>query len=202
MTEIYEKCALDYLEGWLCKERYFRDDILSLQNPNRLDALCRAAGYFRIARTLRTRFDLGVGKQRLEPVLSLLDKSRPAPTDAPGAVIPFECELSELYGNRGVLSAASKILWLWHQDPIIIYDSQARFALGTYPGDYHTYVDVWLTRWAQEEASIHAACEDLQNLYSTRSSIAEIDSKEVAAIAQQLWFQKRVLDIRLWREGS
>ncbi len=97
--------------------------------------------------------------------------------------------MGEAYGNRDLLSASTKLLWLFHRESVVIFDSQARAALGTPSGDYDAYLDRWRVEFTRTEADIRHACRALPSRFSRQ-------------VSGQEWFRMRVLDISLWRRGA
>ena len=88
------------------------------------------------------------------------------------------------------------------KQPILIYDSQVRNALGTNDGD----LEVYYTRWHQEfdtnKSEIEKVCSLLQDL-SLYTVDQEIGTRDyIAEVSSQSWFHERVLDIYLWNKGN
>jgi hypothetical protein len=164
-------------------------DLRAVDRATRLSGLQRCAGFFRIARNFPTRFDVERGLPRLDPVLAILDTVR-APLRA-GRLLEIvdltSRRLASLYGKKGLLSAATKLLWVMHQDPVIIYDSQVRASLRVPPGDYPAYVSRWHALYSQHASGIRRA--------TSRVRIP-------GAPLEKEWFRRRVFDLYLWAEGA
>ena len=112
----------------------------------RLQAIQGGAGYFKVARNFPTSFDVDRGHERLAPVRDALERyrsTRPSESTVPNVVAKLRAELGAPYGGGDRLSAATKLLWLMHRAPVIIYDFQAREALGGRGGDYDNFVELW-----------------------------------------------------------
>jgi hypothetical protein len=178
-----------YAEVWLDLEKPLAMGLGDLDRATRLSALQRCAGHFRIARNFGTRYDVERGIPRLDPVLSILDTLR-APLQADRLLDVVELtsqRLAGFYGKKGLLSAATKLLWLVHKDPVIIYDSQVRAALRVPPGDYPGYVRQWHVLYSRHASAIRAATSRLR----------------VSGVPfEREWFRRRVFDLYLWAEGA
>ena len=190
---LYERCAREYANYWRNKERAFVMDLAGGDAATTLVATQKAAGYFRIARNFPTAFDVERGLRRFEPMLQVFDEARVTtvlPATLVEVVLLFQRKLGDVYGGRKVLSAATKFLWLLHRDPVVIFDSQARVALGAPIGDYSRYLKLWYAGYELAKQPIAAACSELPN--------DQVDSTTASAE----WFRRRVYDIYLWRAGS
>ena len=186
-----ESSARDYARLWKKSERDFVSGLAAPDRASRLRAIVRAAGYFRIARSFRLAFDVGRGVERLGPVLDVIDDYRkPTLTDTAlvAVVSAVRHRLAEAYGKNDLLSAATKFLWLAHQHPVVIYDSQVRAALGAPTGDYSAYLELWRARYDEAAPRIQAAVTALR-----KSADLPSDTE---------WFHRRVLDIHLWKQGA
>ena len=164
-------------------------DLGAGDRATRLSALQRCAGHLRIARNFGTRFDVERGLPRLDPVLSILDTLRAQlRTDRLLDVVEVTSQrLAGMYGKKELLSAATKLLWLMHKDPVIIYDSQVRAAPRVPPGDYPRYVGWWHLMYSRHASGIRAATSRM------RGSGVPFDRE---------WFRRRVFDMYLWAEGG
>ncbi len=135
-------------------------DLESCDQALRVSALQRAAGYFKVARTMPVAYDVGRGFDRLAPALAILDEAefRQVETDSlRGAVQSLRRRLARAYGRKDMLSAATKFLWLMHRPVVVILDSQARAALGTPDGDYDSYLDHWYEGFASNVSKVREA---------------------------------------------
>ena len=132
-------CAKQYARSWSRGERPLFEGLAGADRCGRLEAVQRGAGYFKIARNFRTAFDVDQGLERFAPVLALLEPLRTSALTADtlcATIDKLRIELAADYGGGDRLSAATKLLWLLRRDPVIIYDSRARSALGAPDGDY------------------------------------------------------------------
>ena len=181
--------AKTYARMWTDGERGLVFDLGAVDRTRRLGALQRCAAYFRIARNFPTRFDVERGIPRLAPVLAILDTVRPPlRADRLLSVVAFTSQrLASVYGKKALLSATTKLLWAMHKDPVIIYDSQVRTALGTAPGDYPGYVCRWHSLYFRHASGIRTA----------------VSRMKVSGVPfEREWFQRRVFDLYLWAEGA
>jgi hypothetical protein len=205
MAITLRKCALEGLESWLTHEAAIVADLSSQDIPRRLAALRRAAGRFRIARTMPTAHDIGRGRARFAPVLQILDNPRfrrVTPGDLVDTVGVLRHGLADAYRKSDLLSAATKFLWLLHREVAIIFDSQARTALRTPRADYRAYVDRWRQRYMASIDSIRSTCVDSCTVATAlRRLRPNVAQSAVEAIMREDWFHMRVFDIHLWHAG-
>ncbi len=203
-TRTFEYCSLHYLNQWLSNDRRYCQGLSNEDKKIKLDVLKEAGGFYRIARNLPTKFDEDKGLKRYSPVLDILDEvERHRFQDNPvKEILNIEKKISKLYGNRSLLSLTTKILWLKIQQPILIYDSQARMALETENGDLATYYEKWHGKFWTFQNDIKKACAKLPNLhlYTLDQNIGT--KKYIQEISSQSWFHERVLDIYLWSSGN
>jgi hypothetical protein len=194
--QLYD-CAVKYAEWWDTKERGYVAGLAASNPQERLDALRRAGGHFRVARNFRLAYDVKIGLPRLQPALDTLDRLAPASVTESrlGKVIgELRRELGRPYGDRNLLSAATKFLWLRHKEVVVIHDRQARLALNSPYGDYDTYLSLWRSEYVRQLDKVIDACSRLaQN--------SEIH-REIKNNVQAEWFRRRVFDIYLWRIGE
>jgi hypothetical protein len=193
----FHKFAKQYSGYWFKAERHLFEGLASGDQRRRLEAIQKGAGYFRIARNFRKKFDIDRGLARLAPVLGILEQFRSSEltTDTLCETIALlRAQLGAGYGGGDRLSAATKLLWLLRRDPVVIYDSQARSALCGRAGDYAEYVERWRSGYAEHKNAIGEACAAL----SRPDSNTTTSSRETA----QEWFRQRVYDIYLWRLGA
>lgn len=204
MIKSYEHCALECADTWFAKEEAFVAGLASKDVSNRLAALCRAAGHFKIARNFPKEYDVDRGLERLEPVLQILDDPGVREVTAENladTVRLVRRELAAVY-DRDLLSAATKLLWLRHQNVSIIFDKQARVALGTPKGDYEGYLTRWRDRYQADLPEIKGASLSVCATNHTATNLTKVCDSDIRAIVGRAWFHMRVLDIRLWYEGN
>jgi len=181
--------ANTYARMWIDLEQGLVSGLCAADRATRLSTLQRSAGQFRIARNFPTRFDVDRGIPRLDPVLVILD-TLPARlrADRLFEIVDVTSQrLATAYGRTGLLSATTKLLWLKHRGPVIIYDSQVRAALGVRAGDYPAYVRRWRALYSRHAVGIRSA--------ASRIRIPGVPAKRE-------WFRKRVFDLYLWAQGA
>lgn len=193
---VVQHAALQFARWWIEKERGYVSGIASGDRARQLAALRAAAGYFRVARNFPTAFDVGQGLERLAPALDALLAHSDEVVDQsnlPHAISVLRRALGDAYGGRDLLSAATKFLWILRQDPVVIFDSQARIALGAPAQDYEKYLSLWREGYNRIHDVLAEACTDQQVL-----SVLGTES----AAATREWFHGRVYDIYLWNAGA
>ncbi len=165
----------------------------------KLSALRTAAVTYKVARTLLLKLD---GPARYERLLDIIDSLEPAQfeNNVVEEIRDVATRISEKYGGRNVLSATTKFLWIKIKQPILIYDSQARNALGARAlADFY---DKWREEFTANEGAIVKACSKLHdmNKYAINQEVA---TKEyIREISGQPWFHERVFDSYLWHKGG
>lgn len=184
-AQSFSKDVSDFWKYWKQDGLGMRQELI---NGDPYDAIRRIAVKYHIARSFRTRFDVGVGLRRYAPVVEALQHFHPnRVTDPVQAVIGLTGRLHKIY-EREVLSASSKFLWfLWGHD-VIIYDSQALKSLRTLaphlnPKDYVGYCEAWTIEFSKSKTQISEEC------IAQRAPLED-------------WFYQRVFDWHLWRLGK
>jgi len=199
-----QRSATQYAHYWLRKERSVVEALADGDEDTRRTALQRAAGYFRIARNFPRAFDVGRGLTRLAPVHALLRAPSLRRLDRDNlteVVDSFRHQLGGLYGGKDLLSAATKILWLTHGDPVIIFDSQARIALGTPYANYDAYVDAWRDAYMSYAVAIRRACSSIPRDRALAPDPDALSERARVGVDHD-WFRHRVFDIHLWNVGA
>ncbi len=202
--QTFEYCSLQYLNQWLSHDKGFCDAFSGNDQINKLVALKSAGAFYGIARNLPTKFDQKKGIERYRPVLDILDKLEKSKFEENpvGEIEKVERDISKKYGNRGVLSLTTKFLWLKIKQPILIYDSQARIALGTEDGKLQPYYERWRQEFRRSQDEIKKVCSKLSNL-NLYVADQEVGKKDyITKVACKEWFQERVFDIYLWNKGN
>ena len=107
--------------------------------------------------------------------------------------------------ERRNLSAASKLLWIRHRSPYLVYDSRALRALKRYPlkvksADYASYEMAWRSAYEKHKTEINKSADGLVSLqpyvkhwHPTKDSLRRL--------VREPWFKERVFDIALWENG-
>jgi hypothetical protein len=92
-------------------------------------------------------------------------------------------------------------LWLRLKQPIIIYDGNARRALGTADGDLSAFYMKWRAQYRQQRDKILGACKLLPKLDQFCIDPSLATPAYITAVTSTEWFQERVFDIYLWHTG-
>jgi hypothetical protein len=198
----FNHSALRYLDQWLSKDRVFCEGLAEATKSKRLDALRNAAAFYGVSRNLRTEFDRD---ERLGPLLTIVDslsRTNIEHRDLVGSVLRVRDRIRADYGNRGVLSLTTKVLWLKFKMPLIIYDRRARMALAAKEGDLADYYCRWTIGFESAEPEISRACRSLVNARDYCVDPSAITDDELQEIASQEWFEQRVYDMYLWNRGA
>ena len=113
------------------------------------------------------------------------------------SIMDVTSQISKRFGGRGVMSLSTEFLWLKMKSPIVIYDRQARKALGTNSGDIGAYYSRWREQFNLSRNEIDAACATLPRVheYSVAPDLATL--QYIEGIASQPWFKERVFDVYL-----
>lgn len=204
----FEYCSLEYLNQWFDYDMIYCDVFLNGNQNAKLEMLKSAGGFYKVARNLPTEFDTKVGIKRYLPVLEIIEKVKKSQFDSNtvGEIISIERKISSAYGNRNLLSLTTKFLWLRIKQPIIIYDSQARIALGVDEGNLDGYYKKWKETYRKHHFAISNACSLLPKLHLYASNQRIGTKKYIQKIVSQTWFQtwfhERVYDNYLWHKGN
>jgi len=200
----FEYCSLHYLNQWLTYDMGYCQALANGNKSEKLTALKNAGGFYRVARNLPSEYDEKKGLARYEPVLDIIDPLKPIQfeNNPVEEILEIEKSISEKYGNRSVLSLTTKFLWIKIKQPILIYDSQARIAVGTENGVLDAYYEKWREEFKANQREIVEVCSKLpdMNKYTVNQ---EIGTKEyIREISNETWFHERVFDIYLWNKGN
>src|SRR5690606_12163960 len=176
--------------------------LMSSGNPTTM-ALTKAMHGFRIARSFS-----GIGEEAAKRrVLGYIER---AGNDGRRSVSSLTAMFHGEF-DRENLSAASKLLWLRHQAPFLIYDANAVAALeelstqrggaaGGLSGDYGMFEDCWRAEFARSESAITAATGRIVNLLPYFEHCHRAGSLQ--ALGEKQWFRERVFDNYLWYVGG
>ncbi len=173
-------------------------------NSEKLTALKNAGGFYGIARNLPSKYDEKKGLARYKPVLDIIDPLKPIQfeNNLVKEILEIERRISEKYGNRSVLSLTTKFLWIKIKQPILIYDSQARIAVGTGNGALDAYYEKWRKEFKANQKEIVGVCSKLpdMNKYVVNQDVGT--REYIREISDETWFHERVFDIYLWNKGN
>lgn len=104
------------------------------------------------------------------------------------------------------ISAASKLLWLSSQKPII-YDSRAFRALREQYGhrgnkkDYQAYCASWRRAYKEAETAVLNAVNELPKVRAFLPGDTPADDQLLTLVSNE-WFRERVFDLYLWELGG
>lgn len=203
-TQTFEYCSLHYLNQWLSNDRKYCQVLSNEDKKNKLEVLKEAGSFYRVARNLPSKFDEKKGLNRYAPVLDILNEIEECQfQDNPAQeIININKEISKRYGKKSVLSLTTKFLWLKIKQPILIYDSQARKALGTKDGDLVNYYKKWHGEFRTNQHDIKKACSKLPDLHLYAFDQKFGTKGYIKDVSSQPWFHERVFDIYLWGKGN
>jgi hypothetical protein len=195
----FEYCALRFLLQWEQRERALHEQIAG--NPT-LPQLRAALRYFQVARTFAGLGADEAAQAVADALRQVDDESQLSPQ---GKVTALASRFRERF-NQFNLSAASKLFWLRHKLPYIIYDSRAVNALRDFGcnfenANYAQYCDSWRNEYRQREEAIENAASRLHEVRSFLPPWHGTDA-EFQALASEPWFLERVFDIYLWEMGG
>jgi hypothetical protein len=178
--------------------------------PEQMRGLQDALSFFMVARTLPRKYDVGEGAQRYRPLLDAfleVEARSFVQDDFVKKVDALRKGIGARYGGRDLLSLSTKLLWLKHRDPFIIYDSRASKALGVTSSDYRDFTKKWEVGFLEHQSSIVAIsgrlAELLQSgLVSYFLPVTDNLEHEAVRLCSQTWYHRRVFDIYLWHLGG
>lgn len=196
-------CALHYLNEYLRREELWLTVMRGNDERLTLKVMQEFASVYRIARNFPVEHEKS--GPRFQKILDLLTHLEPRQFECDvllEQVLHYRDQISELYGGRNCLSATTKFLWLKLQSPIIIYDSQARLALGTKIDDLPAFYKDWRKAFSVYADDIAVACEKLEAVRQYSVKPARVTEEFIEKTATQRWFQERVFDMFLWNIGG
>ena len=203
----FEFSALKYLNMWLAGEQTWVQAMREGIREKKLGAMAQFAAAYRISRNLHRKYESIDGKQtdRFAPVLDIIDKLRSSQFEGDqlrATTQDIAHAVSARYGGRGVLSATTKFLWLKLQHPIVIYDRQARVALGLKSQDLGEYLTRWRQAYDAQKSYVEAACRKLPDVCDFWAIPDALTENDVEGVIHSPWFRERVFDIYLWTIGA
>jgi hypothetical protein len=195
----FEYCALHFLLRWEQRERALHEQIAGYPSLQHVRA---ALSYFQVARTF-------AGLESDEAAQAVLDAL--GQVDAESQLSPekkverLAARFEERFSQCN-LSAASKLFWLKHRWPYIIYDSRAVNALrelgdGFGNPNYSEYCSSWRNQYNRHEMAIKNAASRLHEIRPFVRPWQRTDA-ELTALASQPWFLERIFDTYLWEMGG
>ena len=194
----FEYCALSFLLQWEQQERALHDQIVD--NPS-VQQIRSALGYFQAARTFKGLGSDEVAQCVVDMLLQVDGNLKLPPEDK---VTALALRFKGRFGKLN-LSAASKLLWLKHKLPYIIYDSRVVNALRKVgcnfeDGNYSEYCRCWRNQYSRVEEAIKKAAARLGEV---RAFLPWYQTElELTGLVSQPWFPERVFDTYLWEKGG
>jgi hypothetical protein len=195
----FEYCALRFLIQWEQREKSLHQQIVG--NPS-LVHIRSALRYFQVARTFP-----GLGSdeaaQAVADALRNVDGQMQLSPEQ--KVTTLASQFRDRF-NQFNLSPSSKLFWLKHKQPYIIYDSRAVTALrelgcNFQNANYSEYCRCWQEQYGQRRTAIQKAASRLREVRAFLPSWHRTEL-ELTALASHPWFLERVFDIYLWEMGG
>jgi len=201
--------AFQFIRQYFQFEKKFIRDYNSQDVNIRLQSLQASANYFSVSRTFPSKFDPSQDKKdRLRPVINVLDKITKDKSfeGIVDLVNDTEQSLSSEYGNKLVLSATSKFLWLKGYYNVRIFDSQAKRALGFKQNykNYKNFVKQWNKQFEQNKFIIEKVVAEMAlepNLIDYLS-FEEMSKDELDALLKNEIIIARIYDLFIWQIGQ
>lgn len=88
------------------------------------------------------------------------------------------------------------------QHPVVIYDRQARVALGLKSQNLGEYLTRWRQAYEKQETYVEAACTKLLQVREFWADPAALAGNAAEQVIHSPWFRERVFDIYLWTIGA
>jgi hypothetical protein len=196
-----EFCALRFLIQWLRREEALFEAISATPTN---DDIREALAYFQVSRNFK-------GLQDEPQKASLIRKALLRVRNSPSLTAEQKVEHLALdlkrYFKQFNLSAATKLLWLSHKRPYVIYDKRAVTALSKKfkhkfsARSYVKYAQAWHTRYAEVGPAINSAVRELPKGRAFMPKCRLTDESLVRLVTKE-WFKERVFDIFLWEVGG
>jgi len=195
----FEFCALTFFLQWERKEKSLHAQMKS--KPSLAD-IRSALKHFQVARNF-AGLKQDDRAQSIVDSLASVDSNRAL--SAKEKVVQLATEFKGEFKQFN-LSAASKLLWLKHRKPYIIYDSRAVTALHKMghrfeKKSYTEYCQNWRQEYRHHRKNVQNASANLVNMRSFFPAW-HADSESMSTLFGQPWFLERVFDIYLWEMGG
>ena len=195
----FEFCALRFLLQWERSEKGFHRQ---MKGPPDIVQLRKALRYFQVARNFKGLKNDSKAISIVEALTSVDSREDYSTEDKVEQLA--HCFKAEF--NQFNLSAASKLLWLRHRKPYIIFDSRAVIALKNMDSSfdkksYSEYCQAWRKQYLVHQPAIKAASAKLIEIRSFLPAW-HVDEEAMLKLTKQPWFLERVFDIFLWEVGG
>jgi len=208
IQELMNYSAVHYARQYINEEKKFINEFQKFKNQKndlRL-SMIKASTYFKIVKNLQTKYE--GKKQRFEPIIDIIYEFLNPINDLDSAinlVKIFEEKLEKIYNNQ-LYVFSSKILWLFHKEPIIIIDKHVRNVLKEEghrisESDIKNYYILWMNLYNENIEYVNNACKILKNIEKVTCYVP-FQTNEINSICEEEWFKQRVFDIYLWFMGS
>jgi hypothetical protein len=195
----FEYCALRFLIQWKQREKSLHDQMAG--NPS-LAEIRSALRYFQVARTFKGLRSDDAAQAVVDAFRNVDEQSQLSPEDK---VSNLALRFKEKF-NQFNLSASSKLFWLKHKEPYVIYDSRAVAALRELGRDfpnanYAAYCKCWRDQYSQHKKAISQASSRLREVKAFLPPCHRTET-DLATLVSQSWFLERVFDTYLWEIGG
>jgi hypothetical protein len=201
----FHYAAHTYLDNWVRCDRNARRELdfgrdTPLDDEQACKQIAVVANVYGIARNFSK--DSEKEALRYSPVWAALKsfKTRPASEqDAKDCVERLVRELRATY-EEGLLSAASKVLWMRFGSPIILYDRYAWNWMCSHggcsrSGSYADFNDAWRKSFLSRRNDVNDACDSLRGSKALRFLCpGDVTEKEFGEVVSSHWFAERVFD--------
>ena len=203
MTETAERTpwmfyTVKALAQWL---EYDRPGGSALRSDD-LPIVRRWMAFYRIARNFKDLGDDNVLRTLLVDVLAGTRRIERAGAQENQLVREVQ-RIAASHGPKQLISAASKLLFLACPETGVIYDGNARAALGLpHKAPFEDYILVWNTALAECKPQIEGAIQRCLELPGEAFPLHLADSSSCRSAMSELWFHRRIFDIYLWHVGA
>ncbi|MGZ0079706.1 hypothetical protein [Methylomonas sp. YC3] len=199
MNMPFEFCALRFLLQWERSEKSLHREMKG--TPSIAD-IRKSLRYFQVARNFSGLKDDGRA-QMVSQALGSIDLESDL---TPEQKVDRLARRFKRDFNQFNLSAASKLFWLKHKRPYIIYDSRAVSALKELghtfdKRNYAAYCKSWREQYRLDRDNIKTAASRLIEIRGFLPAW-HVDEETMSKLTRQPWFLERVFDIYLWEAGG
>ena len=199
MKQSFEYFALRALMLWDIDESKLHEGIKNNPTP---EIIRQSLRHFGVARSFEGIASDATALQFIANALrDITQRGNLTANEAQEKVVLLTKQLKTRF-KRSSVSAASKLLWLKHRTPFIIYDSRAIRALQfARKPDYADYCVEWRRKYQDLHAAIADAAGRLSEIGGFVSSWRK-SSDDLAILIGEDWFHERIFDVCLWETGG
>ena len=155
-----------------------------------------------MSRNAPLKYETVRGLQRFEPIVEIFETLFFDSAHPVSFVNEVASSIAEQYGGRNVLSLTTKFLWLKYKNPIVIFDSQARKALGMSTSDYGAYYAKWQKEFEKYLSQIQLVSSALPKHHRYAMDQQQGTPEYISTVCNEQWFHERVFDNYLWQTGK